>query len=231
MNKPILMYHSISNNKSSLSVSVDKFYKQMKLMNNLGYETINFNQIDTVKGKQFIITFDDGYEDNFLNALPILNRFNFKATCFFVANCFNGHNIWDNNKDDFSKLKIMSEDQVKLWLQNGMMIGSHSFSHKDLIQINKKEKMNEFNLSKKIFKEKLDIDVQVFSYPYGSYDNETISVIKDYYKYAVTTKRSRYKKNTFDKFLLPRVPINKNDNLFKFFLKIKTPYEDLKYKK
>ena len=51
-----------------------------------------------------------------------------------------------------------------------------------------------------------------------------------YYKFAVTTKRSRYTKDQFNEYLLPRVSVNKNDSLIKFFLKIKTPYEDIKYK-
>ena len=54
---------------------------------------------------------------------------------------------------------------------------------------------------------------------------------KDYYDFSVTTKRSRFIKDKFDNNLLPRVPINKSDNLFKFFLKIKTPYEDIKFKR
>ena len=69
-----------------------------------------------------------------------------------------------------------------------------------------------------------------FHYPYGSYDDETVKIIKKYYEFAVTTKRSRFIKNKFNNNLLPRVPVSKNDNFFKFFLKIKTPYEDVKFK-
>ena len=57
-----------------------------------------------------------------------------------------------------------------------------------------------------------------------------ILIIIEYYDYAVTTKRSRFVKNKFNNNLLPRVPVSKNDNFFKFFLKIKTPYEDVKFK-
>ena len=72
--------------------------------------------------------------------------------------------------------------------------------------------------------------VDTFAYPFGSYDKETKILIREYYDFAVTTKRSRYIKYKFNNCLLPRVPINKNDGLFKFFLKIRTPYEDIKFK-
>ena len=75
------MYHSISNGNHPLSVSINNFDKQMNFMSKNGYETINFDKLNTheEKKKFFIITFDDGYEDVFLNALPIL-----KKNCIFL---------------------------------------------------------------------------------------------------------------------------------------------------
>ena len=62
-------------------------------MVNSGYKTINFNDLNNIysyiknKGhkKYFIITFDDGYEDIYTNALPILKKYNFNSVCFFVV--------------------------------------------------------------------------------------------------------------------------------------------------
>ena len=227
---PILMYHSISDSKNSLSLSVDKFYNQMNFMKKKGYNTVNLNEINQNDKNKFIITFDDGYEDVLINALPILKKFDFKATCFFVTDYLNLHNIWDQHKSDFILLKTMSKIQAHEWLKNGMTIGSHTSSHKNLQKININEKISQISRSKNFFKEEFNIDVKFFSYPYGSYDNETVKIIKKYYEFAVTTKRSRYIKDKFNEYLLPRVPVNKNDSLVKFFLKIKTPYEDIKYK-
>ena len=72
--------------------------------------------------------------------------------------------------------------------------------------------------------------INSFAFPFGSHNNETLDIIKEYYDYAVTTKRSRYIKKKFNNLLLPRVPVNKNDSIFKFFLKVRTPYEDIKFK-
>ena len=65
---PILMYHSISDDRSSLSVSPKKFLEQMKYLRKLGYNSISFNQIYKENNKPIIITFDDGYKDNLINA-------------------------------------------------------------------------------------------------------------------------------------------------------------------
>ena len=140
MPTPILMYHSISDSRNRLSLSVDKFYKQMNFMKKIGYNTINLNEINQNNKNKFIITFDDGYEDVLINALPILKKFNFKAICFFVTNYLNHYNIWDQNKDDFHLLKTMNKDQVKFWVKSGMQIGSHTSTHKNLQKIN----INEF---------------------------------------------------------------------------------------
>ena len=227
---PILMYHSISDSKNSLSLSVDNFYNQMNFMKKKGFNTINLNEIHQNNKNKFIITFDDGYEDVLINALPILKKFDFKAICFFVTDYLNLHNKWDQHKSDFILLKTMSKMQVHEWLRNDMKIGSHTASHKNLKKINENEKISEISRSKSFFKEEFNIDVKFFSYPYGSYDDETVKIIKKYYEFAVTTKRSRYKKDKFNEHLLPRVPVNKNDSLIKFFFKIKTPYEDFKFK-
>ena len=95
-----------------------------------------------------------------------LKKFNFKAICFFVTDYLNLHNKWDQHKSDFVLLKTMSKMQVDEWLKNGMKIGSHTASHKNLIKINEDEKISEISRSKSFFKEEFNIDVKFFSYPF-----------------------------------------------------------------
>ena len=232
MKIPILMYHSISNSDHPLSVSVENFEKQMNFMSRSGYETINFDKLKSEESnkKFFIITFDDGYEDVFINALPILKKYNFFSICFFVTDYIGQHNVWDNNKKDFSKLKLMNIENIKVWYNNGMSIGAHTSSHKNLKKINYDEKYAEIIGPKVFFNKIMSIDIDSFSYPFGSSDKDSINLVNNNYTFAVTTKRSRYIYNKFNPTELPRIPVNKTDNMFKFFLKIKTIYEDIKFK-
>ncbi len=228
---PILMYHSIIDNDNE-SVSIDLFKKQMILMKKMGYQTINFDNLNEKENiKKFIITFDDGYENVFLNAFPILKKLNFNATCFIITNKIGDYNEWDKKRIDFKQKKLMNFDQINEWVQNGFKIGSHSKDHKDLTKLKINEKIDQISNSRIFLKDMFNTKIDTFAFPFGSYDKDTRNIINDYYDFAVTTKRSRYIVNKFDNILLPRVPINKSDNLFKFFLKIKTPYEDMKFRK
>ena len=230
MKIPILMYHSIIDDHND-SVSIISFQKQMILMKKMGYQTINFKELNNNNSnKKFIITFDDGYESIFLNAFPILKKLGFNATCFIVTNKIGQYNDWDINNNNFKKMKLMNLDQINEWVLNGFDVGSHSMDHLDLPKLNNEEKINQIVNSKKFLNDMLNINTETFAYPYGSYDIESSDIVKRYYEFAVTTRRSRYIKEKFNNELLPTIPISKNDNLLKFFLKIKTPYEDIKFK-
>jgi peptidoglycan/xylan/chitin deacetylase (PgdA/CDA1 family) len=228
---PILTYHSIMDDDKQ-SLSIQSFKKQMLLMKKMGYQTIKFNELDNDNNKKkFIITFDDGYENIFLNALPILKQLNFTAICFFVVSKIGHYNEWDVDKLNYKMLRLMNFEQINEWLLSGFDVGSHTMDHFNLKKLNYEEKIKQIIKPKKIFNDKFNIEINSFSYPFGSYDIESRNMVKENYDFAVSTKRSRYFKNKFDNELLPRVPINRKESLLKFFLKIKTPYEDLKFRK
>lgn len=225
------MYHSISDGNDPLSVSIENFDKQMRFMSQNGYKTMSLQKLTNIPDrKSFIITFDDGYEDIFLNALPILKKYDFTATCFFVSNFIGKYNAWDENKKEFIKLNLMNINQISLWIDNNMDVGSHTSDHKNLVNLDCNEKTLQIINPKKYFNEVFKLDVKTFSYPFGSFDDECFNIVKDNYNFAVTTNRSRYIFNKFNNCKLPRVPINKKDNIFKFYLKINTIYEDIKFK-
>ena len=78
-----------------LFLNISEFEKQ------LIYFKIKINLFFSMKlkiiKKQFIITFDDGYKDLIENSLPLLKKYNFKATCYIVSNFIGKTNIWDEN--------------------------------------------------------------------------------------------------------------------------------------
>ena len=228
---PILMYHSISNDKNNLSVNVDNFYQQMKTMLNFGYKSVNLNEVLNNDGeKKFVITFDDGYEDVFINALPIINELKLKATCFIVSNQIGKKNVWDTNKENIPQMNLMSEKQISVWHKNGLEIGSHSLDHINLKKLSLDEKIKQIIEPKNLFKTKFNINVNSFSYPFGIYDETCFKIIKENYDFAVTTRRSRFDINKFESHQIPRVPINFNTSIYKFLIKVFTVYEDLKHK-
>ena len=224
------MNHSIMDDHDK-SVSINSFEIQMKLMKKMGYQTINFSGLNKgIRKKNFMITFDDGYENLITNAFPILNKLGFSATCFIVTNMLNQYNKWDENRDDYKKMKLMNRDQIYKWVSNGFEIGSHTKDHLDLTSLHIDEKKEQIIDSKKFIEEDLGIELDSFAYPFGTFDDETIKIVEQNYEYAVTTKPSKYNPSKFDNMKLPRISINNKTSIFKFLLKILTNYENLKYK-
>ena len=106
MSIPVLMYHSISNDNNKISVSVLNFKKQMQFMQSLGYIGCSLNKINSNSSKKkIVITFDDGYENIFTKAMPVLKELNFSATCFMVRKKIGYFNDWDKNQKNFKKKK------------------------------------------------------------------------------------------------------------------------------
>ena len=230
MNIPILSYHSISDEQSSISLSTNIFEKQIIFLKKLSYETVNFDEIDPNKKNQIILTFDDGYKDIFINALPILKKYNFKATCFFVTNLIGKNNNWDNKKENYKIKELMNPDDIKKWYENGMSVQSHSHNHLDLTKLSNMEIINELEYSKKYLKEKFNIKSDVFCYPFGKVNRNVYEITKKIYKNAVTTNRSRYNINKHNRILIPRIDMGKKISLIKLYLKLKTFYEDINFK-
>jgi len=224
------MYHSISNDDFFLSLSQNKFFNQLSFLKKIGYETINFSQIANAKKNNFIITFDDGYEDNLINALPILQKFNYTATLFVISNKLGQFNDWDINHSQFKKKKLMDINDIKKWLLAGCEIGSHSTNHLNLTNLNDFELKHEILDSKHYLEETFNQNIVLFSYPYGKVNQSSYDMVKKYYKFAVSTKRSRYIISKHNSVLLPRIPINSNTSFFKFIIKFFTIYEDIRYK-
>ena len=112
-----------------------------------------------------------------------------------------------------------------------MKIGSHSSNHRRLTLVDRDEMIQEISKSKFDLERITESKVDTFCYPYGIYDENIVDEVKKNYSYALTTKRSRYDKNKHTKYLIPRIDMGKNIPNFKMFLKLKTPYEDLKYVK
>ena len=231
MKIPILVYHSISNDESSLSLSINEFEKHIAYLKDRNFETINFDQINSAKKKQIIITFDDGYKDLISCVLPILKKHNFSATCFIVSSLLGKENLWDVGKKNFVQKDLMNLNDTREWVDNGMFIGSHSHNHIDLTSLNNDKITDELTYSKKILEDKIGVKIKNFSYPYGKVNNLVYQKTREIFEKATTTNRGRFDINNHDFHLIPRIDMGKNLSIFKIFLKLETLYEDINFKK
>jgi hypothetical protein len=180
---PILAYHRLCNGeRSALCVETGDFEKQVQWLKEAGYTTITFEQllkwemgIGLLPKKPVILTFDDGYLDNYTILSPILQKHRMKATVFLASRFIGtqGYLNWY---------------QVRRMQKLGIEFGSHTLTHANVAKLkSSKQKYEEIALSKKEIEAETGRPVLAFSYPYGFYDDEAVQMVKRAgYQYAVS---------------------------------------------
>jgi len=232
----ILMYHMVSshikNTKfNGLRVEPIEFEKQIKYLvdNNWTFFTISelIEKKDNLPYKSVVITFDDGYEDNFTNAFPILKKYNVKATIYIVVDRHDRE--WSskrkekNNSGELKNKPKLQDEQIIELINSGLIeIGSHTITHDNLPTLNFEDKKVEIKDSKTKIEEKFKIRCNSFCYPFGLYDREDIKIVKESgYTNATITKKGIDDLSKTDLFELKRITVSGKDNLIAFKIKLK----------
>ena len=227
MKIPIVSYHSISDENCPISLSLNEFERQLAFFKKNNFQSIHYNEIKNNSSKKFIITFDDGYKDLIENALPLLKKYNFKATCLIISNLIGKSNMWDEHNNNIKDKELMNLSDIDFWLKNGMKIGSHSKNHKKLTLLKEKDAKDEIINSKIELESLTGTSINSFCYPYGLHNESIVNIVKEEYDSAFTTNRSRFDPARHNKYKLPRIDMGKTISNFKLYLKFFTPYEDI----
>lgn len=215
---PILMYHSVNPQakpENRLAVSVNTFQRQMRFLKLKHYNVMPLESIaDLIKAKKKMppktvaITFDDGYKDVYTYAFPILKKYNLCAAIFIIVN--------EVGRPQGDRL---SWDEIKLMQVSGLItFGSHTLRHKYLEEIKTEEELKkELFDSKRILENRLDKQVNAFSYPNGRFTALMRKFVMDAgYKLAVAVNPGKNYPDD-DIFALKRLRISENaSNMFIF---------------
>ena len=208
----VLNYHKVDDMEISLSVTPADFEEQMRFLQDRGCHVITPNDLyDSLSsGKKLpdnpvIITFDDGYKDNYTNAYPILKKYNFKATIFVITDF-----VGRENYVTWADLKEMKE--------NGISVESHTAGHNSLTDLTDDELRRELFDSRNKIIEELGGEVSFIAYPTGAYNLHIAQLVKDAgYKGAFTVKYGNVDANS-NVFALERVPVFHTENTMKSFI-------------
>jgi peptidoglycan/xylan/chitin deacetylase (PgdA/CDA1 family) len=206
---PIISYHDIGDNESDWCLPFKEFEKQILFLKKEGYEFVTLENIDYNK-KQIVLTFDDGRLSSYEIVMPFLKKQDIPATFFITTDWIEGKNI--PKQESYSD--FMNWKQVKELSEKGHLIGSHTISHKDLIFLNEEEIKQELEVSKNTLEKKLIMKINIFSYPFGHYNEKVIELTKNAgYKKAVTEDKTFCKE---DGLLMPRIYVLKNNSFESF---------------
>lgn len=187
---PVLMYHHIGDPgpdadaiRRDLSVSPANFESQLRYLIEHGYESISLEILvmhlqagQPLPAKPVVLTFDDGFRDQYSNAYPLLQKYGFVGT-FFVITFFA-----DQNRPEY-----LSWSEVELLHAGGMEIGSHSYTHPSLSGKTFDYIVWQVLGSKEAIEARTHEPVRFFSYPSGQYDELAMQVLRSAGYWAAVT--------------------------------------------
>ena len=232
---PILMYHNLGvppqgAKLRNLYVRVGAFARQMFILKLLGYKGLSMSAAmpylrGEKQGRVAVITFDDGYVDTLEQALPILQKHGFSATCYVISQRTGQYNDWDAAKLNVRKA-LMNDEQVRAWHAAGMEVGAHSRTHPRLTGCTDAELQDEIAGSKADLENLIGQPVTQFCYPYGDLDERVAAITRQAgYAAATTVQRGRARVGD-DPMLLRRVLVSGSTYPHLFLLKLLGNYED-----
>ena len=189
VNVPVLMYHAVSDDKWGywdLFVSPQTIEEELQFLQENGFETIWFEDLSHVEDyeKPVILTFDDGYDDNYTELFPLLEKYGAKATIFVIPKA-----VGTAHK--------MTAEQIYELSQSGLVsIQSHTYSHGNLSTMDEQTLIFEMEASKNYLAALTGQVPYAVCYPEGTRSELSIEVAGRYYDYGLLMNGQLY--NTSD---------------------------------
>lgn len=195
---PIIVYHGIRPNYEGetdevkrYTVEPDTLDHELAYLRDNNYHVISLNALSKyfdegvpLPEKPIVLTFDDGWKNQYVYAFPLLKKYGFTATFFVFTNAV-GH------------INFLSWDQIKEMDSAGMTIGGHTKTHPYLTKITDTLALEkEISGGKKIIEEHLGHSIETFAYPFGLYNATTTqAVLNAGYRIARTSKPGLWHEN------------------------------------
>lgn len=178
---PILFYHYVSDNpnkndtaRNGLSTPPDIFDQQLALLSANGFTTITLDELAAAFAgagmlpvKPVVLTFDDGYQDFYSNAVPILIKYHMKGIAFIPTGLIGGG-------------YYMTWGQIEELARSGTVVfGAHSIHHYALTKLSPESLKAEIVESKQVLEQHVGYKVNWFAYPYGLFDDAVVFNLKN----------------------------------------------------
>lgn len=218
-----LMYHSVAPGKGRAdwryAVSMQRFRAQLDLLQAEGWHTRRLADMAdaALPPRSVVITFDDGYQDNFA-AFEELAKRGMTASWFVVSRDIGGHAAWQDSGSP--QLPMLTAAQLREMHAGGMEIGAHSHTHQRLTECDDAALQIELNHAKFTLESLINTSVTSLAYPYGAHDDRVVAAARSAgYRTACTT-RSGWAHLGNDPLQIRRLSIYADDSLSRFARKL-----------
>jgi peptidoglycan/xylan/chitin deacetylase (PgdA/CDA1 family) len=222
---PVLMYHSVSDHGPKryrpYVVSPDSFAEQMAYLDHHGFRVLRVRDfaraLHTGQGVgecTVVLTFDDGLADFASGALPVLDRFGFRATLFIVTGCVGGTSRWERRAE--GRRPMLRWEQIRELAAAGIECGAHTSTHPELDVISPRSAKAEIFGSKQVLEEQLSTDVSSFAYPHGCFDARVRALVKEAGYTSACASKNALSSTEDDPYALARVTVTPDLDLETF---------------
>jgi peptidoglycan/xylan/chitin deacetylase (PgdA/CDA1 family) len=240
---PILMYHDVTPTPEpefrKYSLTPAEFDAQMRLLSDRGWIPVSLDRVlasrndrAVLPARAIVITFDDGFQDCFTHAVPVLLEHAFLATFFFVSGLIGKTSAWLLPLRGIEP-PIMSWSDIQELARLGFECGSHTMTHPHLPTLPENECRRELADSRKLLEDRLGRRIVHLAYPFGSY-NEAVCHIAEREGYlSGCSTRTGVSDAGDDPFALHRVPVIGGETLVEFeasLLERRDPYTSVRGK-
>lgn len=233
----ILMYHMVSDHRAGarfngLRVTPRRFEWQLAWLRRRGYRFYTVSELwrqwDTLPDRAVAITFDDGYADNLHHALPLLEKYDARATLYLVVDRHDRD--WSTAKKahhdsgELAREPKLSDDEVHRLLASGRIeLGSHTLTHLNMPATPAPDKRRELAESRRLLESTFGVPVTSFAYPFGLWGEEDAALVAEAgYETAVTTVDGIDPRHPRpDPRRLLRIKISGKDNALAFILRLR----------
>ncbi|WP_240041327.1 polysaccharide deacetylase family protein [Paenibacillus ginsengarvi] len=214
---PVLNYHSIGVEPDNNAVlDPKKLDEQMAHLSKEGYTALTLQQFIGIwdghmeaPAKPVLLTFDDGYTDNYTEAMPILRKYGFTAT-MFVSPGMTGQDGY-----------FAEWEQIREMRDAGWDIQPHGMSHPYMHKLPLDKQRYEIAESIKQLKEQTGLDTYVFCYPYGMRNGDTLKLLEESkVRFAFTIDQGRTEPSQ-NPLLLKRIFVGGKESMDTFLKKLK----------
>jgi len=200
---PILSYHRVlpAPDNTTPTVSPEVFEKQMQIIrsrwNPIPLEQL-VRSLETdlpIPERAVVITFDDGTEDTFTHAFPILEKYGVAATVFTIAS-------------NIGQPGSLSPDQIQTMQGKGITFGSHTLNHAYLPEMPLSRAEESLSSSQSLIARVTGRPVEFLSYPAGGFTPDLLKVVRSFgYRAACTTNRG-FRRFPIDRWALRRITMH-----------------------
>lgn len=212
-NPVILTYHSVSAARTPLHVSPALFAQQAEwLAGNVRVARLAevveaLRERKRLPQRTVVLTFDDGFENFYTAAAPVLRRFRFPATVFLPTAFCGKTNAWPGQPSWVPAEPLLNWEQVRELAEEGFAFGAHSHTHPVLTEVSPAEAEREIEQSRREVEAATGRAAEFFCYPYGQLNPSVRTLVQKHFVGACSTAAGILEPRA-DPFALPRVDVH-----------------------